>query len=575
MKKLFLIFVVGSLLLLSSCGGKCEHVDSDGNFICDECEESLGEENPPVEPTAPCEHRDEDKNKSCDECAAFVDCKKKHNTMNGKCTVCGIKESSEGMLFEFNEDRTAYILTGLGTCKETDIVIGTINNLDVIEISEYAFSGKTQIKSVTIESGVLKINYDAFSDCSGLESVVLPSSLTEIRGGAFENCQSLKSVNIPNSVTIIGENAFKDCASLKDVSISNNVELFGKSVFENCTSLSCVEYGNAYYIGNSENPYFLLISAKSTEIENSVIHYDTRFVHSYAFRLCKNIKSVEVGKSVVGIGYCAFGQCTNLESVSLPASLKAIELYAFENCINIENLYIEDVASWCATEIRSPLCAENIFLDGTLLTDLVVPSGVTSVAKNAFYSCQSIKSVTLPDGLLTIGDSAFKQCSGISSISIPSSVTSIGSSFFGCLNLKRVVIEAGKRSINESAFFQCKIEYADVPASAIKFVDNNSLEELVINSDRDITNGILTHSPNLKTVVIKSGVKRIHSGAFSSCKNIESVTFENPDEWWYTTNQNATSGTAIDSSELSDPAVAAVSLTETYNGTHWRCGTGD
>ena len=80
MKKtaLFLVFVlVFSLITMSSCDifGKkecTEHVDADGNYICDNCEAELEKPDPKPEPPVCEEHKDEDGDEKCDVCGADV-----------------------------------------------------------------------------------------------------------------------------------------------------------------------------------------------------------------------------------------------------------------------------------------------------------------------------------------------------------------------------------------------------------------------------------------------------------------------------------------------------------------------
>ena len=51
---------------------------------------------------------------------------------------------------------------------------------------------------------------------------------------------------------------------------------------------------------------------------------------------------------------------------------------------------------------------KNLYLNGTLITDLVIPDGVTSIGDGAFYGCSGLTSVTIPDSVTSIGDYAFK-----------------------------------------------------------------------------------------------------------------------------------------------------------------------
>ena len=60
------------------------------------------------------------------------------------------------------------------------------------------------------------------------------------------------------------------------------------------------------------------------------------------------------------------------------------------------------------------------------LTQITIPSSVTSIGDSAFSDCSSLTQITIPSSVTTIGDSAFSDCSSLTQITIPSSVTSIG-----------------------------------------------------------------------------------------------------------------------------------------------------
>lgn len=64
-------------------------------------------------------------------------------------------------------------------------------------------------------------------------------------------------------------------------------------------------------------------------------------------------------------------------------------------------------------------CADNLFLDGKITTELVIPNGVTSICAEAFYGCYYILSIVIPDTVTSIGTThlaIFSQKSGKLSI---------------------------------------------------------------------------------------------------------------------------------------------------------------
>ncbi|MCR4812412.1 MAG: leucine-rich repeat protein [Bacteroidales bacterium] len=170
--------------------------------------------------------------------------------------------------------------------------------------------------------------------------------------------------------------------------------------------------------------------------------------------------------SVTSIGNSAFENCSGLTSVTIPNSVTSIggsSYYdgAFYGCSGLTSVYYTgDVAGWCGITFGggpNPLgYAQNFYINGSLVTDLVIPSGVTEIKDNTFPGATCLTSVTIPNSVTSIGYNAFSQCSGLTSLTIPNSVTSIGFfAFSGCSGLTSVTIGNSVTSIGFRAFSQC------------------------------------------------------------------------------------------------------------------------
>ena len=159
-----------------------------------------------------------------------------HSYANGACTVCGARKTSTGLKMSKNSDGTSYCVTGLGSCKDTDIVIPAyVDGLPVTAIGEDAFRGakitsvflpetvtnigrsafaESTVRTVTLSVGMNGIEEMAFYYCASLEQINLPEGLRYVRYSAFEGCTSLKSLYIPSSVTYMGYDSFVGCRGL-------------------------------------------------------------------------------------------------------------------------------------------------------------------------------------------------------------------------------------------------------------------------------------------------------------------------------------------------------------------------
>lgn len=70
--------------------------------------------------------------------------------------------------------------------------------------------------------------------------IELDGVVTEIRSSAFSGCTNLSSITIPDGVASIGSYAFRGCKSLTSVTIGSGVTSLGFLAFDNCNNLSSV-----------------------------------------------------------------------------------------------------------------------------------------------------------------------------------------------------------------------------------------------------------------------------------------------------------------------------------------------
>ena len=102
------------------------------------------------------------------------------------------------------------------------------------------------------------------------------------------------------------------------------------------------------------------------------------------------------------------------------------------------------------------IICDSAFWYCSSLSEIVIPSSVTSIGDSAFYGCNSLSEIVIPSSITSIGDSAFYGCNSLSGIVIPSSVTSIcDSAFWGCNSLSEIVIPSSVTSIGDRAFSSC------------------------------------------------------------------------------------------------------------------------
>ena len=349
--------------------------------------------------------------------------------------------------------------------------------------------------AVVIPDNVTRIGDYAFCDCSGLTSMTIPDSVVSIGEGAFSYCGGLTSMTIPDSVVSIGKYAFYDCGGLTSVDIGDGVTRIGDYAFYDCGGLTSVDIGNG-----------------------------VTSIGKYVFCNCTNLTSVIIPDSVTSIGDYAFRYCEGLTSVTIGSGVTNIGFSAF-HCGGVTSVHISDLAAWCrisfANYDANPLVVlptygadscKLFYLDGTLITDLTIPVGVTRIGDYAFEYCNGLTSVTIPDSVTRIGDSSFYYCTNLTSMIIPDSVTNIGEkAFYHCDNLTSVTIPGGVASIGDNAFEYC-----------------GGLTNVTIgNGVESIGYSMFWGCSGLTSMTIPDSVTSIGGYAFYGCSGFTSVTIPN------------------------------------------------
>lgn len=218
-----------------------------------------------------------------------------------------------------------------------------------------------------------------------ISTVIIPYRIKSIGSDAFKYCTALTKITIPNSVEFIGESAFSG-SSITDITLPNKIKSIYFMTFSNCKSLT-----------------------------NIVIPNNVEAIGWGAFAFCNSLTNVTIPNSVHTIYDEAFCDCKSLINIIIPSSVKSIRKSAFDECDSLEAVYITDVAAWCGIRFDSrysnPLTlAHNLYLNGKLITDLIIPDEITSVEDYAFCGCEHFKSITIGSGVENIGYEAFDDC---------------------------------------------------------------------------------------------------------------------------------------------------------------------
>jgi len=218
----------------------------------------------------------------------------------------------------------------------------------------------------------------------------------------------------------------------------------------------------------------------------------------------------------------AFGNCDSLSEIVIPSSVTSIGDSAFYGCYSLSEIVIPS----SVTSI-----GDGAFSSCDSLSEIVIPSSVTNVGNGAFSFCSSLSEIVIPSSLTSIGKGVFSGCSSLSEIVIPSSVTSIGdSAFSGCDSLSEIVIPSSVTSIGKGVFCGCRSLFEIVIPSSVTSIGDSafsgcdSLSEIVIPSSvTSIGDHAFFCCRSLFEIVIPSSVTSIGDSAFSGCDSLSEI----------------------------------------------------
>ena len=343
----------------------------------------------------------------------------------------------------------------------------------VSDIEEFAFSYCTSLDSVRLGGSLTTVKGFTFLYCSGLKSVTIGGSITSIEQRAFGYCTGLEELNLSSSVRTIGGEAFSH-NNIKKLVIPDSVEEIGSCAFANSTCLEELILGNSLVsVGNSafsesdnlknvtigdaiEDVHALFHDDPSFAAATNAFWYSNHFIQNiYTNPTNPRFTSVDgvlfskdktgllvfpagrtgvytVPDGVTSIDTCAFLESDKLEGIVIPSSVKRVGEYAFHGCNSLKKLYISDIRSWleigCVADgyTSYPIFYDydyladtyrdyDLYLNGELVTELVIPDTVTKVPYCAFAGCRSIRTVVVPKTVKLEYD-AFKDCTSITDV---------------------------------------------------------------------------------------------------------------------------------------------------------------
>lgn len=124
------------------------------------------------------------------------------------------------------------------------------------------------------------------------------------------------------------------------------------------------------------------------------------------------------------IGSHAFENYSGITQITLPSTVTTIEDNAFRNC--------------------------------TGLSEINTPRPLSTIGNYAFANCSSLREFNFIASISTLGEGCFENCSSLSDLTLPTSLNNIPNrAFYGCRSIRSIYIDRTVLLIGAEAFAEC------------------------------------------------------------------------------------------------------------------------
>ncbi|MDE6402012.1 MAG: leucine-rich repeat domain-containing protein, partial [Clostridiales bacterium] len=408
---------------------------------------------------------------------------------------------------------------------------------------------------------------------------------------------------------------FKDCARLKEIiQLNPDTTIASNAVDSSCkiiASSADSQFKNVdnylfYPTGDTSAPYTLVDYVGNATALTLPENCDSQAysIHNYALAFDSSLKSVTFPASVETIGTHVLYRSSNIETLAVASG--NTKFMSQGNCIiSIGNKMYNDrnkLVMGCKTSVIPTdgdvvdYIANYAFCGNTEITNLTIPSNITTVGYQAFEGCDKLirtdgniryvdkwaiacyysdDAVTVEFADDTIGiandfcgyyasDSNYAMYRKITAVVTNADLKYISSqAFYNCINLTSLTLNDGLLAIGGSAFSVCKkltevvIPDSVTTLSSAAFMGCTSLEYAKLPAGASsVGSQLFDGCTDLNSVVIPSNITDIGHGAFKNCTSLTTVYYGGDATAWnkvtkQSENESLTRATVVYYSETS------------------------
>lgn len=165
------------------------------------------------------------------------------------------------------------------------------------------------------------------------------------------------------------------------------------------------------------------LSDGKNSLKSFVFPTSTTLIDELAFCFCQGLTSVSGSSMLQIIGIGSFRSCKNLTNIFIPSSVTSIFISAFLDC---NAMIFVDPDNPDYSSLDGVLYNKNqtilIRCPTSKIGRFIIPATVTEVDISAFSNCSEITSITIPSSVKKIRNSAFALCNGLSSMTLETHV---------------------------------------------------------------------------------------------------------------------------------------------------------
>ena len=357
---------------------------------------------------------------------------------------------------------------------------------------------------------------------SGTE-IVLPDSVITISGymemvngvatpkGAFEGLTTLKTITLGNNVKTIGAQSFKDCPLIKEINLPITTTNIGSFAFNGCEKLETINLSNITTIGTQAFANTLLKTLNFGDSPKINKIGNSAFASSGL----NGKLDLSTATNLYEIGSYAFSD-TGLTEVVLPSNLTSLGAGVFQDCTQLSTVSLDK------TQVK--IIKPSTFQGCIELKNVSFPNKLLSIGDNAFNNAKGLQKLDLSNtDINTFGNNSFQDTIMLKTIDLPNkdTLTVIGSGAFlnsGITRLAKKSAPAGETitlpatvgKLGNGAFANSQIKSFDMSA-----VTSTTLTTLPID--------FFNNATSLVTVKLPNAIKVIGENAFKNATNLKTV----------------------------------------------------